>query len=404
MDIYQKKTIWTRSITYFILLFPLLQPDYFKLIPAIDTFYLCYKAVVAIIIFPKYLFNILKNRNASKISVIVLLYCFALLFSTYINHQPLLYCFNKIIECLIFSMLIELGIFYLGVQFINILYHFLYCLIVINFILIFPFPNGLIAETANTENYKEYFLSIKNGLIPWMTLGAISGLIVNMKNQSKKNLIHLYFLFGVIILTMLLTKSTTGIIVTIIFFLCLKLLDNKTISKLFTLYKIVPWCFVFYIIFVIGQGLLYFSNTLEKIFNKQGTFTGRIGLWNQSIDFITLKPILGYGIREIEIIQTHYGRGYSSHNFVLYLLLCGGVISLLIFIALVINLSNKSKKYKSNQIQHFLSLGFLAFFVATLTESSIYQPLWFGLFALYASLDIIIWDNRRCFPVIRFRL
>lgn len=378
-----------KEALYWFCLFAVFQPDFFKLVPLIDTIYIGAKAVALMIILPRYFFHLYSSKRTPKFTLLVLIYCLSLWFSTFMNGQNLFYAIKKTIECVLITAIVEEGLSRIGPRIVEMIYEFLYVCIAINALLLIPFPNGLDSSMASTDNYKQFFLAIKNGMISWMILAAIVGILSLNNAPSAKKKRRLHWLMILASLTMLFTRSSTGIVVWGIFLLCIRLYVQKHKLGRFHLYNIMPVLFIAYALLVLFGGINIFLDMFRIVFGKSGTVTGRISLWFDSIRYIKLSPFWGYGIREIEVLQTEYGRGFSSHNFILYLTLCGGLIALSTYVLMIIKVSYESYLRKGSFAERVLCIGFCMFFIATLTESAIWVPQWFALLTLTANIGAL---------------
>lgn len=381
-----KRSPFKSSWFYLVLLIPILQPDYFKEISYFDNIYLFAKLIVFLLVSIKYL----NTKKVPRFSMLLLLLFIPMYISTYIIGEPVFYAVKKTIETVLISMVIELGLYYKGIDFIKKFFKLMYFLVLINFILLLVFPNGLIETNMDSQNYKSYFLSIKNGMISWMILASCLGLILYSYYKTKKEKILLASLLIIITITMILIKSSTGLIGWFILIMYLLFVYRKSLDKYVSMRNL----FILFILLFLSVVILniqdYFSFIFELLFNKSGSFTGRTDLWTQAIEFIKQKPILGYGIRENSIIQNNYGRGFSSHNFILELTLSGGFISLLILFFILFKLINNIKKFRQNQSVKCISICIFIFFVCTITESGLYKFQWFALFTILYNIKYIV--------------
>lgn len=386
----KKRSLFNCNWLLLILIIPIFQPDFFKSILLIDRLFLFGKVLVLIIVILKY-FN---TRTSSKFGIMIIIFWSIMYYSTIMNGQPIFYAIKKTIENILICLIIELGVFYKRGKFIEIFYKYLYILVVVNFILLLVKPNGLIAIYESSQNYKAYFLSIKNGMIPWITLTSVLGLVNYHLNPSKKNKIEFSILLLIVITTMIFCKSSTGLIGTLIIGVYVICLQRTKLRRLINVKNVSLVGIALFFSIVILKVNLLFSNAFFILFKKNATFTGRTTLWEKAIEFIKLKPIIGYGIRENEIIITDYGRRYTSHNFMLQVLIMGGCTALIYFIFLMYKIHNKTKKYQNEIILNDLCIGLLVFYVCTLTEAAVFRYQWFAIFTLIYNIPNLLKENK----------
>lgn len=377
------RDLFEKSWFYILLLIPILQPDYFKEIMALDVIYTIFKVVVFIIVSIEYI----KTKDIPRFSLLLILLFIPIYISTIINNMSIFYAVKKTIEIIVLSMIVEIGLYYKGIDFIKKFYGTMYVLVLINFILLLIFPRGLIEANMNSLNYKSYFLSIKNGMISWMVLTYCLGEICNINKKDTRNF---KLLIIIISITMILVKSSTGLIgwLGVLFYVIF--IKNRKFDKYIKLSNLFVLFIITFLSVVIFNVQEYFSFIFEAIFQKSATFTGRTTLWSQAIEFIKESPLLGYGIREISVIQTDYGRGFSSHNFILELALSGGILTTLLIGIIMIVLIRKTLKFNNNPIVRIISWCIFIFFVCTLTESGIYKFQWYTLFVILYNVNFII--------------
>ena len=373
-----KKSIFQNKIFITALFVAILEPDIFKNYYATDVLFTGLKFLMLVVVSVKY-FSLVNLKKRGNFSIWIFAYCAGLILTTFINDQDTWYAIKKLIECFLISMAFETGTYYNGKKFLKWLFDYLLILIVINALLIIPFPNGLVAAKYDSANYKMFFLCIKNGMINWMSLTAIAGVVyLSCEPNAKFNRRYNLFLL-VAYITIIYTASSTGIILFslyLIYYIISKVYDFKL-----SLSKVMPILIIVYF----GVIILGWQNNLPKIFlslfGKDASFSGRDNLWNNAIYYFLNSPIWGNGIRENSLIN-FYGRSYTSHNFFLELLMDGGIFQLCIFAAVIIVLILQISKCNDNDIKNHLTIAFVLFFLSGLTEAHVYQNLWFGVLTL----------------------
>ncbi len=365
------------------------EPDIFKMFPYTDRLFLVMKMAAAVIIIFQYI-NMLKRPHFSWL---ILLYGGVLSVSTLLNNQSLVFCFQKMIECIIAAMAVEIALYRFKERSIYLLFQYLSCLMLLEFLLCILFPNGIL--NSNSENYKMYFLGIKNGFIEWAILLFTCGLIVCYQKPGRKIKRQLLCQLMMISFCVLTVRSSTGIITWVLYLLCLFLGISRR-HRFFCFYKVFPVLIFIYFGIVVFRIQEKFEVIFRMLFHKSASFTGRTITWDAAIEYIGKNPIWGYGIRRIEVIQTASGRGYSAHNFFLYVLLCGGIFTFIVIAAMIFMFVHNSYLYRNEVIQKVLTISLIAFFFATLTESGIYSAKWFVLFAMFGNLKIILNPTFSC--------
>ncbi|MBQ7784461.1 MAG: O-antigen ligase family protein, partial [Oscillospiraceae bacterium] len=134
----------------------------------------------------------------------------------------------------------------------------------------------------------------------------------------------------------------------------------------------------------------YFSYIIEDVLHKNITFTGRTDIWDISINLIKRSPIIGYGVYEGHGFVFYRGQYYYSHNAILEILIQGGAIALIFFIAMLVVSCISLYRYKNNHIS-----GIITFTVFTLLSMMIMEAylsyIWtFGILTVSCCVGDII--------------
>lgn len=178
------------------------------------------------------------------------------------------------------------------------------------------------------------------------------------------------------LISIFIIGSATGSLIICIFIILvnvgylLKIEYNPWIF--FTLYKIL----FFMIIMSNDQSALITS--LTEAMGRDGGFTGRSLLWKKAVELILQKPFLGWG-NNSDIIEV-WGSLFSAHNQILDLVLRGGFLTLLFYLALQAYTFFLLKK---NQLQtsNVLLIVNFCFLLGGLMEAGI-RPVQFIFLAL----------------------
>lgn len=103
------------------------------------------------------------------------------------------------------------------------------------------------------------------------------------------------------------------------------------------------------------------------------------------------SPVWGYGIRTNdgyrELINLSTGWGYFSHphNYILYVLIQGGILELMLISYLIIKVTRMCLANRNNYMAKMLLVFYIASFVMGITESLVGYTLLFPI-ALYVGL------------------
>ena len=374
-------SIFNNRFFYLLLLIPIFEPDIFKSFSATDNLFIILKFIVLIILGIRY-FTL---KKCGRFSLYTTLYCAGLILVTVVNNQDLFFVIKKTIECILVSMLLEIGFYYNGTLTCKWIFNYLFFLVLIDLILFIIFPKGLLEANMNSTNYKMYFLGIKNGMINWMVLGAILGLVYYTSSANTKFLKKIYFFFFLAMISILFTGSTTGILTFTIFlayYFCSKFFKFRL-----SLGRVIPILVLMYLAIIVFRVQNYIPKVFFDLFGKDTSFSGRDNLWNFAWLYFRQRPIFGNGLREISLIN-FYGRSFSAHNFILELLMDGGVFQFSLFIIILVVLILKIRKCKYQVLKNHLTMSFILFFITSLVGANIYAYHWFAVWTIIYTSEL----------------
>lgn len=191
--------------------------------------------------------------------------------------------------------------------------------------------------------------------------------------------------------TLLIVGSMTSLSVIILFTLLIFIPSVKLQKFIF-----ISW-FGFYFLFHLfvvfnGEGL--HNNELavyivEDLLGKDITFTGRTYQWLSALDVIGKSPIWGYGNVDMEwYVSNMSSFAVGPHNFILSILIFGGLILLFLFLA-ILSLSLLSLLQRPDKTYSILALGIMSLlFMMTFETYPIYFIFLLLIIAFYYPLFI----------------
>lgn len=139
-------------------------------------------------------------------------------------------------------------------------------------------------------------------------------------------------------------------------------IGNTTVLQSFVVYL----CAEFLIVIARIQNL--FSYIIVDLLGKDLTFTGRTDVWDKSINRIFDHILIGHGDMDQMTEYLILGDVYC-HNGFLELLFRGGIIHLMLFIAVIIIIDKTTKKNLDRYTISICSSIFWGIWVTTMTES-----------------------------------
>ena len=127
---------------------------------------------------------------------------------------------------------------------------------------------------------------------------------------------------------------------------------------------------------------------VEDVLKKDMTFTNRAHVWIESVILFLDSFWVGYGIQPPEWFDSHFGV-LSAHNFILTMLLKGGVVLFCIFVVILFVCVGRANK-NVNVSTTFLQFGCCAFLLMMTMESYSMMFVFYYLFLNYFSPNLYI--------------
>lgn len=240
-------------------------------------------------------------------------------------------------------------------------------LIYLNLLTTFIYPDGMYNTSLYTQNW---LLGYKNPqiriILPVLGISMIRSFEKN--NRIGRSSV---ILFVCSLVTMLRVGSSTGILSIILFgilvFVFIILFNTR--PKWLSLRN------VSIVFLILNLGILFLNlqtwfQSLFQTLGKDETFTGRNLIWGISLSEISKHLILGHGfLTGAEYVGIYYfSSAYHPHNYLLYILMQGGLVLLGIFAMGLIYGSKQLKKNKSISCTMIILIIISLLFVG-LTES-----------------------------------
>lgn len=348
------------------------------------------------------LFLMIKKNSKISFPFIMLsaIYC-TIIFSAYIHgHNQLISFLSTNFNGLVMCASLEYWLNNYFEKTIIFLKNILFFLIVINLFMIVLFPNGLYAATykftqVTLTDHLTYNLNwlfgYKNNqfgiILPFLGIYCIYRICICNKFKNTS-----FIVFLVCILEEFLAKATMSLILITIFSFSVFLISQKNnkissiLSKFYNIKTIIVITIII-VISVIGlSSSSFIKNSLSQLsmaLGKKATFNGRSSIWLVAINFIKKSPIIGYGNinSEIFIEQSRILGGTNAHNFILHVLISGGLLCLAEYTVLywyIIRFLYNNKCI----IASIMGIVIGLFFVDGITSICMYYPFFNGLFIL----------------------
>lgn len=304
----------------------------------------------------------IKNKNFSKIIIFIVLYLFIIFFSTIVNYQSVGTIFYYIITVLGLCLITDYGIRNHTKEYLTALAIILNFLMIINFITIILYPNGMY---INATKYKQnWILGYKNSHILYLLPCVVVNFVLAFKNKQNLDL-KSYVIFAICFISILLVNSSTGIVGMMIILLYIIFRKFADRIKLINSYSSLFIYLVSFVSIMILKIQNLFKFLIVDVLKKDLTFTGRTYIWDSVLKSIKTKPLLGYG----NVTYQYNKYIFTTHNTILDILYKSGVLGLVTYIIILFETSKTLYINRDDKTSKFLSVVLLAYFVIMLTEA-----------------------------------
>lgn len=366
MKIYKKTLI---SIVLVILIIPLIEPQYIQSqVLSIHRIYIIMKYITYLICFSIWILNIKNYKPSTTLSLVLFFYLW-IIFLTFINGEDIINAFRLILDSLVLCFIVDYFIKDFTKELIGAFSFVLSILVIINFITILMYPEGMYTNinTALGNVSTNWFLGYKNPQIR-VILPAITCVLLN--NYLKNVNLNLFsiFMITISIASSVLVKSGTAKVGIILFVLIISYFIFFSDFKLLTIRNVVIICLIAFCGIAIFNVQEKFSYFIINFLEKDITFTGRTKIWDRYISYLTNELFLGSGIIVSDKMFRLFGTSHP-HNYLLYILLQGGIIGAFIIFTLYFKVSKKQRIFRNSNISHILLGCIIVFLIMGIVES-----------------------------------
>ncbi len=261
-------------------------------------------------------------------------------------------------------LLIEQGARTKPQKMIRAFYHMYYINIVINFVLSMIFREGLFTEI---DHEAQHWLGNENVFIVSMLAGLCCGYL-DVLRRGKKITADYLILHVLCIMQLVWMWSVTSMLGIACYtaLLALAWVVHSGWFYSLKLYSFLWVCaFFFFTVFQLHKKTLKWLIT--GIFHKSVSLSKRTKLWRRILKRIRKRPILGYGVLSPDDFRkmTRYSNKHwvHAHNYILELLIRGGVMAVGVFAALVLWTSQELKKLHYTMPARVISITLCSYFV-----------------------------------------
>lgn len=364
----KKLIISTEQIKYCLIFFFLIKPDYFSFIGKFTILYNIGFLVSLAYVLIKELSKFTIKRTAVLIYAITL---FPLIVSliegvelTQSVFIPVLQTIGLVAAMSSVSKNNLSGMLF-GLSFILKIYTY------INFFSVIFFPNGLYEEEIYSGNY--WFLGYKNVMVRFLIPAIVINAIYTVYKKKRYD-ISLYILTAISVATLWIVDCKTGVIGIGIIIFTMIVFARRNLPKFFNAKN----GLIAVGVLSVALGTTSLLDDFSEIFSSLGetvSVFSRQTVWFRAIQLFLKSPILGYGLRTNdgyrELINLSTGWGYFSHphNYLLFILIQGGLIEVLLIVIFLTKVSRLCLANRDNYMTKMLLVYYIAFFVMGITES-----------------------------------
>lgn len=203
------------------------------------------------------------------------------------------------------------------------------------------------------------------------------------------NLVLVSIVSFVTVVVMGSMTSAVGIGLTIFFIIFAKLKGSRLALKVYFVFVLLFNFILLYMQMEIDNNYVVWF--VEDVLGKDMTFTDRARVWLEAVDLISESLWVGYGIQPTEWFDYHF-KVLSAHNFILTMLLKGGVVLISIFVVILIVCVRNANKHVTSAIT-FLQLGCCSFLLMMTMESYSMMFVFYYLFLNYFSVNLYLEDG-----------
>ena len=205
---------------------------------------------------------------------------------------------------------------------------------------------------------------------------------------SRIWLVNMILLAAVIVGSLAMVGSMTSLSMILVFLVCCLLPTSKLrLTAVCGLFAV----FLLFQIFVVFNGCGLENNELavyivEDVLKKDLTFTYRTHMWESALKIIEESPIWGWGFADADWFKANMSAfAIGPHNFILSILIHGGVILLSIYVMICGKVVKTIQPYFKRKNMQLLLLAVACLWVMSLFEMYPYTIMFYALALLYYS-------------------
>lgn len=248
--------------------------------------------------------------------------------------------------------------------------------VLIDFVTQIVYPNGMYRDSMYSLNW---FLGYKTSRLafslPLCVLSSISDMYTRKKLTWRSWICYILAIVTLLYSQATAASVTISILSVLIVLICINrkgVFTERLWEKLLNLKIVLIFYAVLSVMVVYIQNSPQIQYVLVNVLHKDPTLTTRTYIWNLCISSLQKHPFTGLGYLNSLNYQNLTNNMYatSAHNMSLSILISGGLIGLLIYIAIII-VAWKSFNNDASVEKKISSIAVIALLIIGMTSSSI---------------------------------
>lgn len=380
-----KKICDNRFFVLFLII-PFFKPGSFEYIaPIIESLFNFWRIISFLIGTIMYAIYIMHGWKKKGFDICLILWQFCTLLSTIYNGRNAKTVVVSALSLIGFCFISNVCIRVAAPAYINAIALLLFVNIMINFVLLYMYPNGL--ALASYYYYPVNYLGIDNAIIYTLILAIVVSMIYLSQDE------HRFLASGLLllsVLTVLKLWSATGVVATTFFFVFLLCSYRMSWQRYVNVFEYYIGILIANVLVVGFSVQTFFSNFISKVLKKDVSLSGRTNMWTQAIKLIKKNILIGYGNPADHGYITWKGKQYYTHNGILEVLIRGGLFSLIFFVLVFVFAGFQMNLYRNNKMKSVILAGCLGLMVALIPEAYITDIAVFAVVVLANNIDDIV--------------
>lgn len=363
----------------FILLLPIFQPIYLEVVLSPAKIY----PLLALVCLAYVVYEVIaKRKKISGITIVIMIYACVLVISTIMGDGYFNQAFIYAVRISLLVLIFEIFANKVGILLKCLMLHSEIC-VYLNFLTILIAPEGFLSRSNSAYGMtEEWFLGADNAFAMWLVPALIIAWIYSEYYKSK---VRCLLLTIVILTTEIIKGSATGIVGVVLFLI---LISFPYVKHILTPIKGMIVAFTAFVIIVLIRNVDFMEPIME-FFGKDMTFTGRMVIWENAVEAIKERPVLGHGVLINDEMVSYLGRtdlgiaegSTHCHCQFLQMAFQGGFIAVILLVLIYIFVIKESRMKWGIRVTRYGLYGLIVYTVMGIVEV-LENPLMLLLFPL----------------------